>query len=429
MSLTRRSLWFASLTVLLAIVGLWGADSLVARLWQLPAAILMLGLAVEGILQRRVRLEAQATAQERLRLGRASELLLRWHANRPALLRFMMAAPAALQAPAAVATVAVDARGAETRFEMLPVRLGRERWPALRARVRGALGLAWWPRSLAVAGEVNVEPDLLAGRQRDAATARFGAARRSIAGAGTELHELRDYRPGDPLRSIDWKASARHSRWIAREFEAEQHNEIVLVLDVGRTSDIAVGALSRLGHFVNTACRMAEYAVGCNDRVGLVTFADRPLAVLAPGHGEPAVRRLRAALAATRALALESNPLAAAARVRSLCRQRALVVLMLDLDDPGRQGQLRQAVRLLRPKHLPVVCGLLNPEVEALRGRTAERWLDPFVSLAASEEVARLRASAAALRQLGAPVVLAEPRGFEDAVFAVYDQARERRRV
>jgi uncharacterized protein (DUF58 family) len=429
MSLTGRSLLFASLTVLLAVVGLWGADPLLARLWQLPAALLMLGLAAEGFLQRRVRVEATPLGPGRLRLGRPVSLALHWSASRPAVLRFMFAAPDLVEAPASLCTVLATGAGADVRREVVPVRLGRGGWPALRARVRGALGLAWWPRSLPVAGELTVEPDLLGGGRRDAPAAQSGVSRRPTPGSGAELHELRDYRPGDPLRSIDWKASARLARWIAREFVAEQHNEIVIMIDVGRTSGVAVGPLTRLGHFVNAACRFAEHAVGCDDRVGLVTFADRPLAVLAPGNGEPAVRRLRAALAGAASLPFEGNPLAAVARVRALCRHRALVVLMLDLDDPGRQGQLRQAVRLLRPKHLPVVCGLLNPEVAALRVRTARRWLDPFVSLAAAEELARLRASAAALRQLGAPVVLAAPRAFEDAVFAAYDEARERRRV
>ena len=63
------------------------------------------------------------------------------------------------------------------------------------------------------------------------------------------------------MRSIDWKASARLSRWISRDFVAEQHLEIVLVLDTGRTSGIAIDRLTRLGHYVNAACRFAQHAM------------------------------------------------------------------------------------------------------------------------------------------------------------------------
>jgi uncharacterized protein (DUF58 family) len=270
---------------------------------------------------------------------------------------------------------------------------------------------------------------MLGGGRGDPAVMRRGVTRRAIAGAGAEVHELREYRRGDPLRSIDWKASARLSRWIARDFVAEQHLEIVLVLDTGRTSGIAIDRLTRLGHYVNAACRFAQHAIENEDRVGLVTFADRPLIALAPDHGQRAAVRLRARLADAAPTAHESNLLPAAARVLALCKQRALVVLMLDLDDTGSEGQLGQAVRLLRPKHLPVVCGLLNPELGVLRAREARRWLDPYVSLAAVEQIGRIRANSAALRQLGAPVVLAPPSQFEDAVLATYDQMRARRRV
>ncbi len=85
--------------------------------------------------------------------------------------------------------------------------------------------------------------------------------------------------------------------------------------------------------------------------------------------------------------------------------------------------------RLVPAVPVPVVCGLLNPELGVLREREARRWLDPYVSLAAVEQIGRIRANSAALRQLGAPVVLAPPAQFEDAVLGTYDQMRARRRV
>lgn len=429
MSLTRRSLLFVALTALLAIVGLWSADPVLGRIWLLPAALLMLGLALEGLHQRGSRVEATSAAPERARLGRGLEFTLHWRAARPARLRFMSNVPHGAVTAPDVVTVETGPAGADAVIPAEAVALGRFRWPALQGRVRGLLGLAWWTHSLSVPGEFAVEPDLLGGRRAACDTAARGGTPRALAGAGSELHELREYRPGDPLRSIDWKASARASRWVARDRLAEQHLEILLMVDVGRTSGIALGSLTRLGHYVNAACRFAEHVVANEDRIGLVSFADQPLQAIAPGHGLAAVGRLRAALAAAVPLPRESNPMPAALRALSLARQRALVVLMMDLDDVGSHGQLRQAVRLLRPKHLPVVCGLLNPDLQEIGGRQARRWLDPYTSLAATEQVTRLSAAAAALRQLGAPVVLSHPARFEDAVFATYDRMRARRRV
>ena len=429
MSLTRRTLVLFALTVLIAILGQWSADPGAHRLWLLPAALLMLGLAFEGLRQRRLAVEAVGAAPARARLGRPFELAVRWRSGRPALLRYMPDVPAGIEAEPRVVTVATGPEGAEARVAALPVALGRFAWPALRGRVRGTLGLAWWTRRFAVPGAIAVEPDILGGARRPGGFASGGASQRAVAGSGSELHDLREYRPGDPLRAIDWKASARVGRWIARERFTEQHLDILLMVDVGRTSGVVVDRLARLGHYVNAACRFAEHAIRNEDRVGLVTFADVPLVALPPGHGAGAVSRLRAALATASPLPRESNPLPAAVRVLSLARQRALVVMMLDLDDVGAQGQLGQAVRLLHPKHLPVVCGLLGPELFELRDREAHRWLDPYTSLAASEQVARLRRRAASLQQFGAPVVLAQPAQFEEAVFGTYDRMRARRRI
>ena len=78
------------------------------------------------------------------------------------------------------------------------------------------------------------------------------------------------------------------------------------MLDVGRTSGVAIDRLTRLGHYVNAACRFAEHAVQNEDRVGLVTFADVPLLGFAPDHGMAAVSRLRTGLAAASSLPRES---------------------------------------------------------------------------------------------------------------------------
>ena len=109
---------------------------------------------------------------------------------------------------------------------------------------------------------------------------------------------MRDYRPGDPQHLIDWKATARSSRLVSRDFSEDQHLEIVLAIDAGRASALRAGDLDRFGHYANIAARFAEHAVAQDDRVGLVVFADRPLAAIAPGRGIGTVVRIRAMLAA-----------------------------------------------------------------------------------------------------------------------------------
>ncbi|MGH8264118.1 MAG: DUF58 domain-containing protein [Steroidobacterales bacterium] len=431
MSLTRRALVAIALIALLAIAGLWTEDELLAGLWEIPAALFTLGLALEGFLRRIAAVAMSVELPPQVHLGRTERLEWRFSTPRgPVTLEYALGAPAGVDFPDRVEVVSI-AGGSEIRrpFEITPLVLGKLAWPAVSARIRGIFGLAWWPRQLAIDRELTVVPDLLRRSSASPSLARQGASARTVRGAGAEIHELREYRPGDPLRAIDWKASARAQRLIARDFTEDQHLEVMLAVDAGRGSALWTGRLDRLGHYVNFACRFAEHVVSRDDQVGVIAFADQLLATLPPGRGAPAVVRLRGALRELRPIPRESNALIAAARLRTLCRQRALVILLTDLDDAGAASQLARAVKLLMPKHVPVIASIANPELVDLERARAERWLDPYIALAATEQLGRMRANAFLLRQLGVPVVVSPAQLLEESVFALYDELKARRQV
>jgi uncharacterized protein (DUF58 family) len=174
---------------------------------------------------------------------------------------------------------------------------------------------------------------------------------------------------------------------------------------------------------------LAQFAAERDDLVGLVVYADRPLAALAPARGTPAVARLRTVLAAARVERTESNPLYAAARVRSLVRHRTLIVMLTDIDDASAESQLAQAVRFLLPKHLPFVAGLSSAAAELMARAPARQWLDPYRALAAQEYCVGLERKVRALNAIGAPALVAKPEQLEHAVFAAYADFRRRRRA
>jgi uncharacterized protein (DUF58 family) len=181
--------------------------------------------------------------------------------------------------------------------------------------------------------------------------------------------------------------------------------------------------------YANVTARFAEIVVPNDDRIGMIVFADRPLAVCAPDRGLPAVTRIRRTLAQLSVQSAESDPLAAAVRIRSMLQHRGLVVLLTDLDDASVADQLTRAVKLLSPPHLVVVAGIRSSEIAALAQREARDWLDPWVSLAAEEHEARAQSQRALLRRLGAPVIAANAELLEQNVLAEYEFLRRSRRI
>ena len=431
MHLARRAYAFLLLAAVLAITDIWSAERGAAPLWRLPLGLLLAGLALEGLIVRRARLGARLVTATRAFLGRpqAATLELANPGARAATVEYAPATPPGFEPLSEVRRVSAPAAGlGRDELSLMAVRLGPQQWPTLPARVLGPLRLAWWTRPLEPEAHLVVAPDTLRvhGPRRGLPA---GSRPRPIVGAGAELYQLRGYAPGDPLSRIDWKATARSGELVTREFSEDLHLDILVAVDAGRFSRVRAGRLDRFGLYANVAARFAEVAVGNDDRVGLIVYADRVLSTRPPARGLAAVIRLRRALEEQSAQNAESDPTAAAIRMRALLKHRGLVVILTDLDDASVADSLARAVRLLCPPHLAVVAGVRSAEIAALARRPALGWDDPWVALAAAEHEARVRAQRALLARRGVPVVAAEASRLEAAVLEEYETLRRTRRV
>jgi uncharacterized protein (DUF58 family) len=431
MLLAARCYAFAALVCALAIMGQW-SPAIDEDLWRMPAAALLLALIIEGVVSRRqeVRLERRLPVRGFLGQPLASELVVHNTAPYTLQLDTLDDPPPALEADYAPLHWRIAPGASSTqRVSLVPRELGEFNWTTLRTRSLGAFGLAWWHRKLQMPASIPVVPDHLHAEDHRAGSEDQGRYVRSSSGSGTELMGFRNYQRGDPLRSIDWKATARRGQAIVRLYATEEHVELVLAVDAGRTSGIQSGPLTRLGHYANVAARLAEKSLANGDHVGLVVFAEAPLYVAAGLRGTGGLERIRGALAGMRTQARESNPLAAALHIRRLVSQRSLVVMFTDMDEGEIAGQLRRATSFLTPKHLPVVASLMDEDVLEMRWRRAGRWIDPYAMLAALEITKGARRTALHLERSGAHVVLARPAELDKRVLTTYETLRSRRRV
>jgi uncharacterized protein (DUF58 family) len=429
MSLTRRAFVLAALVLLLGAAGQWAGEVL-APAWRYPAALLLLALTLEGVLARSLPLDARWALPRHTSLGRRSEIALQLEraGARALAVQVFLPAPRGVRATPVVHTTLLAGESQTVSEPFTPVALGVLQWPAPRARVLGRFGLAWWTRVLPASAPQRVVPDHLQADERRLPGAGEGAATLQRRGHGLELLGLRDYQPGDDLRAMDWKASARRARLIVRDTAEDQHLEIALVLDAGRAGAVQAGALPRLLHFVNVCARFGERAVALGDRLSLVVIAGGVRLPLPGLGGDRGLRRLREALATLAAEPRESDPVAGALAARSLLRHRGMVVW---LGDDGSTGfeRLAQAARLLAVRHLPLFVQLLDVEVLAERERPARGWLDPYAALAAAQLLGQQQRAAQGLRQLGCEVVSARPEQVETLLLNRYLQLRARRRV
>lgn len=423
MHLTGRALLLALVATVAFVAAAWSGDPDIAGLWRLPLLLLCVGLVFESWRQSQVQVWARLSLPPMLRLGREAQVVLELdHGSaRPQRLRWVVPTPAALRLRDAAPQERLLAPGV---VECVPLtldaqRLGRERWPALSARLLGALGLAWWDRELDPAVTVRVMPDLLPRGAGRVETPAAGARRTPQPQAEREVHRWRRWEAGDPLSRIDWKVTARSGVLTTRELRDDQHLDVLLCIDAGCGSAAEEGGLDELGARVNLAARLAESVLARGDRVGLLAFADRVLVASRPVGGPAALARLRSRLAVLAPDALPADPSVAARAAARLLRARGTVLWFGDpLCDAPRATTVQAPLRALALRHAVVVAMPREAAVEALAVAASELPRRGHIALAAERRMAASRARASLLRDAGFDVVSGTPARLESAVWA-----------
>jgi uncharacterized protein (DUF58 family) len=251
-----------------------------------------------------------------------------------------------------------------------------------------------------------VYPNILAVRQYDLTLRRgmrlqLGQRRARPPGATTAFAGLRDYLPGDDVRRISWKATARRDAPVTLEVEAERGQQAVIALDCGRLMTAPAGLLTKLDHAVNAALLLGFVAQRLGDRVGLLTFTDSVRRYLPPQRGPAQVHRLNQLLYDVRSEYAEPDFGEAFSHLARRLSRRSLIVVLTDVLDPQASRELVAHAVRLSARHLVLVVAMADPEVAAARQAPVDRISRAYEWAAAEELLAARRESFEALRQGG----------------------------
>jgi uncharacterized protein (DUF58 family) len=246
-------------------------------------------------------------------------------------------------------------------------------------------------------------------------------------GEGRLFESLREWGPGDDLRRIDWKATARRGKVITRQYEAERRQQVLLVLDTGRlmTADVAAG-VARLDFAVQAALELAYAAAQQDDNVGIMTFADGVQHFVAPQRGRTGVRRVLDVLAEVEPKLVEPDYPGAFRYLAARNRKRALTVLFTDVIDRFASDALVANVATLRPRHLPLAVTLRNPELDAVATQRPASPHDAFRKAAAEELLHAREEALGHMRRAGVLVIDVTPERAAQAVVAKYLELKRR---
>lgn len=256
-------------------------------------------------------------------------------------------------------------------YRLRALKRGHMRFERCEVNLPSPLGLWSGKRLLDTVDETRVYPDFarLYGGQLVAVDnwlSQLGVRQRQRRGQGQAFHQLREFREGDSLRQIDWKATARHRAPIAREYEDERDQHIIFMLDCGRRMRSQDGELSHFDHALNACLLLSYTALRQGDAVGLCTFAsDRPRH-LSPVKGTRQLNVLLNSVYDLESTRLPADYEAAVSQLLARQKRRALVVLVTNLRDEDDEALL-SAVKRLGQRHRVLVASLREEALDRLR--------------------------------------------------------------
>jgi len=189
-----------------------------------------------------------------------------------------------------------------------------------------------------------------------------GAYHSAFRGRGMEFDEVREYLPGDEVRTIDWNVTARTGTPHVKRHKEERELTVLFLVDLSASGAFGTALRSKFELLTEVTALLMFSALKNNDKVGLLLFADEPLRYLPPRKGKANVLRFLRELVAARPVPRGTRIDAALAYLSRVQKRRAVVFLLSDFLAPS----CRKELAIARRRHDLVAITASDPREHAL---------------------------------------------------------------
>ncbi|HEY2781724.1 MAG TPA: DUF58 domain-containing protein [Steroidobacteraceae bacterium] len=217
-------------------------------------------------------------------------------------------------------------------------------------------------------------------------------------GRGMDFDEVREYSPGDEVRTIDWNVTARAGRPFVKKFTEERELTIFLLVDISASGNFGSGSISKRDLAAELASVLAFSAIRNSDKVGLLLYTDQIERYLPPKKGRRHVLRVVRDILYHTPEAVGTDTVKALDVANRLLHRRAVVFLISDFETPKNAAavrvELRRAMRRTNRRH-----DLIAVQVEDPRERELPDVGIVALEDAESGEVIEVDTGSAAIRK------------------------------
>lgn len=287
---------------------------------------------------------------------------------------------------------------AEFYYHLTPTRRGRYEFGETAVRSLSRLGLVWCQTQMGQRQYVKVYPNMRRAREIElkalGARSFLAIQRRAVRrGEGREFESMRDYVRGDELRHISWTATARRSKLTTRQYQIERDQTVIIAIDAGRLMTGRILNESKFDTAIHASLALMSACNRAGDNCGLAVFGRRVRKYLPPKRGLEHADAVLEALHDLEPEMIEPSYARAFQFIASNSKKRSFVVILTDLVDKDSSRELINSLRLLRPRHLPLVVTIGDRDLNAAVSHAPVDIKEVFTQSAA-EEIIRERESA-----------------------------------
>lgn len=401
--------------------------------------IVLMAMIIDGSQVRHQRVEISRELAPRLSIGRDNSVLLKVNSTTNTIIKIRDDYPKGFDVKQSTLRTVIKGDAInEITYTVFPSKRGEFDWGNIQVRQLGRWGLAWDDWKIPQGLKIKVYPDLVGLRALSIRlTLQSSGAMRQFRqlGIGTEFAELRNYRTGDDLRLVDWKATARrvgangYSEPLVRVLEPEQEQTLLILLDQGRLMTAQVQGLQRFDWGLNATLSLALAGLHRGDKVGVGVFDRQINTWIPPERGQQHLSHLVDRLTPIQPILLESDYLGAITNVLQKQTRRCLVVVITDLVDATASSELLAALSRLTPRYLAFCVTLRDPLVDNLAHTFSDSAGGAYTRAVALDLLAQRQVAFAKLKQRGVLVLDAPANKISDELVERYLQLKARNQL
>ncbi|REC49151.1 DUF58 domain-containing protein [Chryseobacterium pennipullorum] len=241
-----------------------------------------------------------------------------------------------------------------------------------------------------------------------------------------EFEQIKDYVPGDDIRTINWKATSKANRLMVNQFQDEKSQRIFILIDKGRSMKMPFNGLSLLDYSINAAMALSHIILRKGDRAGMMTFSKRAENKIAADNKSGQLKKISEALYNIKTDFFESDFNRLYQDIKYSVNQRSLILLFTNFETVDGLNRQLKYLRGIAKNHLLVVVFFKNSELHTLINKNPENMQEIYDEIIAEKFEFEKKLIIQELRKYGIYTVYTLPENLNIDVINKYLEIKAR---